>query len=172
MRACEHNRQLRMTVNDERRYRMIQLGACTALGQRWCDEADGMSRCAEVQRRIQADLKEVADRNEGLRSGMSSTNRELQRVEGQIEGHKAWFREQEQEQEQRWRELDQDPADVNLNVLTETRGTTLPKVGRGSGRGTARGGAFGGEEEADRVGNMTIGQETKVRQQRHRCRVA
>lgn len=84
MRACENNRQLRMAVNDERRYRMIQL---------------------EVKKRIEGDLKKLQDGNIATASTIAATNRELKRVEEHVDAHKAWAAQQEAEEESKWREL-------------------------------------------------------------------
>ena len=84
MRSCENNRQLRMAVNDERRYRMIQL---------------------EVKARIQSELQALQDSNKATDANIASAQRELQRLEQQVEAHKAWAAQQEAEEEARWREL-------------------------------------------------------------------
>jgi len=112
-----------------------------------------------VQRRIQSDLKHVEDTNSILEGDISFTERDLQRIEAQIESHKEWFRAQEAKEEERWRELDQDPDDINLNALNETQQTRLPRVpsAKSPSRGQSRG------DMEDRVGNLTISQEQRVR---------
>lgn len=62
---------------------------------------------------------------------------------------------------------DQDPADINLNALTETNSGKLPKVGgaRAMPKGAKSGGLFAGEsaEPSPRRGNMTVKEEKRVR---------
>ena len=61
---------------------------------------------------------------------------------------------------------DQDPAEINLNVLTEKR-DLLPKVGGASSKPTSRGGLFtsrtGDAEPTPRRGNLSVHQERRVR---------
>jgi hypothetical protein len=109
----------------------------------------------------------MQDKNDALNREMDATDDALDMIHQEIEARKERYREQETQQEERWRELDQSPDDINMNALTEQR-TVLPRVGRHGSKSPLRGQSRGGfvvssDEEEDRVGNLTIRQEARVR---------